>query len=53
VQVVSELPSPRLLSIIFTIEILAKSLWVPFPLARGGGHTTDTVDVVSQNYKHV
>jgi hypothetical protein len=38
-----------MLPIIFTIELPAKMPWASFPLVHGGGHTTITVDVVSQD----
>ena len=36
---------------IFTIKLLAKTAWALFPLVHGGGHTTNTVGAISQDYK--
>jgi hypothetical protein len=35
--------SPTLLDIIFTIELLAKTLWASFPWYTIGGYTTNVV----------
>jgi hypothetical protein len=48
---VSEMASPGLLPIVFTIELLAKPPQVLFPLVYGGSHTTNMVVMVSQDYK--
>jgi hypothetical protein len=39
-----------MLSVVFTIELPAKMLWAPFPFVHGGGHTTNMVGVVSEDY---
>jgi hypothetical protein len=44
---------PESLSIVFTIEILAKLLWASFSLVHGGGHTINTFDVVLLDYKPI
>jgi hypothetical protein len=36
---------------VFTIKLLAEPPWALFPLIHNGGHTTNTVGVVSQDYK--
>jgi hypothetical protein len=38
--------SPRSLSAVFTIKLLAETPRTLFPLVHGGGHTTNTVGVV-------
>ena len=43
--------SPGPLPVVFTIKLPAKLLRALFPSVHGGGHTTNTVGVVSQNYK--
>jgi hypothetical protein len=43
--------SPGQFLAVFTIELLAKSLWASFHLEHDGGHTINTVGVVSQDYK--
>jgi hypothetical protein len=47
------LASSRTLSAIFTIELLAETSWASFPPVHGGGHTTNTVDAVSQDDAHL
>jgi hypothetical protein len=42
---------PKPLPVVFTIKLLAKLLLASFPLVHGDGHTTNTVGVVSQDYK--
>jgi hypothetical protein len=53
-------PSPRasgapllafsqMLLVVFSIKLLAETLWAPFPPAHGGGHTTNAAGVVSQD----
>ena len=41
----------RMLSAVFTIKHPAKTPWALFPSVHGGGHTTNAVDVISQDYK--
>ena len=41
----------RMLPAIFTIKLLAKTPWALFPPVHGGGHTTNVVGVISQDYK--
>ena len=41
----------RMLPAVFTIKLLVKTSWTLFPLVHGGGHTTTTVGVISQDYK--
>jgi hypothetical protein len=43
--------SPKLLPAVFTIKLSAKTPRALFPLVYGGGHTTNVVGVVSQDYK--
>jgi hypothetical protein len=43
--------SPGPLVAVFSIELLAKTLQASFPPVHGGGHTTNAVGVVSQDYK--
>ena len=43
--------SPRPLPAVFTIKLLAKPPWALFPSVHGGGHTTNVVGVISQDYK--
>ena len=43
--------SPGLLPTVFTIKLTAKTPRALFPLVHGGGHTTNVVGVVSQDYK--
>ena len=43
--------SPGPLPIVFTIKLLAEPPWALFPLVHGGGHTTNTVGVITQDYK--
>jgi hypothetical protein len=43
--------SLRLLPTIFTIKLLAEMSRALFPSVHGGGHTTSSVGVVSQDYK--
>ena len=43
--------SPGPLPTIFTVKLPAKKLRTLFPLVHGGGHTTNTVGVISQDYK--
>ena len=43
--------SPRPLPTVFTIKLSAEPPQALFPLVHGGGHTTNTVGVVLQNYK--
>ena len=43
--------SPRTLPTIFSIKLTAKPLRVLFPSVHGGGHTTNAVGVISQDYK--
>ena len=40
-----------MLPTIFTIKLPAKMPWALFPLVHGGGHTTNAVSVISQDYK--
>ena len=42
----------RKLPAVFTIKLLVETSRAFFPLVHGGGHTTSTVGVVSQDYKH-
>ena len=39
----------RMLTAVFTIELLAKTSRASFPSVHGGGHTTNTVGVVLQD----
>ena len=41
----------RMLPAIFTIKLPDETLWALFPLVHGGGHTTNAVGVISQDYK--
>ena len=43
--------SPGLLPAVFTIKLLAETLRAVFPSVHGGGHTTNVVGVISQDYK--
>ena len=43
--------SPGPLPAVFTIKLLAEPSWALFPLVHGGGHTTNAVGVVLQDYK--
>jgi hypothetical protein len=43
--------SPRPLPAIFAIKLSAKPPHALFPSVHGGGHTTNAVGVVSQDYK--
>ena len=43
--------SPRPLPSLFTFELPAKPPRALFPSIHGGGHTTSTVGVISQDYK--
>ena len=43
--------SPGPLPAVFTIKLSAEPPRALFPLLHGGGHTTNTVGVVSQDYK--
>ena len=43
--------SPGPLSVVFTIKLPAEPPWALFPLVHGGGHTTNAVGVISQDYK--
>jgi hypothetical protein len=43
--------SLRPLPMVFTIKLIAKTSLLLFPLVHGGGHTTNAVGVVSQDYK--
>ena len=43
--------SPEPLLAIFTIKLPAETSQALFPLVHGGGHTTNAVGVVSQDYK--
>ena len=43
--------SPRPLTAVFTIKLPAEPPRALFPSVHGGGHTTNTVDVISQDYK--
>ena len=36
---------------VFTIKLLAKPLRALFPLVHSGGHTTNAVGLISQDYK--
>jgi hypothetical protein len=38
-------------SAVFTIKLPVELLRALFPLVHGGGHTTNVIDVVSQDYK--
>jgi dUTPase len=46
-----ELVALGLLLVIFTTELSAKSLRTSFLAIHGGGYTTNTVGVISQDYK--
>lgn len=48
---VSVRASPGSLITVFIIELLAKPPRAPFPPVRGGAHTTNTIGMVSQDYK--
>ena len=41
----------RMLPAVFTIKLLAEMPWALFPPEYGGGHTTNVVGVISQDYK--
>lgn len=41
--------SSQMLPAIFIIELPAETLHASFPVVHGGGHTTNAVDVVSQD----
>ena len=43
--------SPGPLPVVFTIKLPAKPPWAFFLSVHGGGHTTNTVGVVLQDYK--
>jgi hypothetical protein len=43
------LASSQMLPAVFTIEIPTETLWASFPPVHGGGRTTNSVDVVSQD----
>ena len=43
--------SPGSLLAVFTIKLLAKPPRALFPSVHGGGHTTNAVSVISQDYK--
>jgi hypothetical protein len=43
--------SPGPLPAVFTIKLPAEPSWAFFPSVHGGGHTTSSVGVVSQDYK--
>jgi hypothetical protein len=43
--------SPGPLPAVFTIKLSVKTLQALFPPVHGGGHTTNVVGVVSQDYK--
>jgi hypothetical protein len=38
-----------MLLVVFTIELPAEMSWATFPLLHGGGRTTNSIDVVSQD----
>ena len=40
-----------MLPTVFTIKLPAETPWALFPLVHGGGHTTNAVGVISQDYK--
>jgi hypothetical protein len=44
--------SPGSLPAVFTIKLSAKSLRALFLSVHGGGHTTNAVDVISQEYNN-
>ena len=41
----------RMLPAVFTIKLPAEMPWALFPPVHGGGHTTNAVGVISQDYK--
>ena len=43
--------SPGPLPVVFTIKLPAKTPRALFPSVHGGSHTTNAVDVISQDYK--
>ena len=43
--------SSRPFPAVFTIKLPAEPPWALFPLVHGDGHTTNTVGVISQDYK--
>ena len=43
--------SLRSLSAVFTIKLPTETPWALFPSVHGGGHTTNAVGVISQDYK--
>ena len=43
--------SPRPLPAVFTIKLPAETSWALFPSVHGGGHTTNMIGVISQDYK--
>ena len=53
VQVGLRCASPGPLPAVFTIKLPAEPPWALFPLIHGGGHTTNAVGVISQDYKHL
>jgi hypothetical protein len=41
----------RMLPAVFTIKLPVETPWALFPPVHGGGHTTNTVGVISQDFK--
>ena len=41
----------RMLPAVFTIKLPVETPWALFPPVHGGGHTTNAVGVISQDYK--
>ena len=50
-QCAFRLGSPRSLPAVFVIKLLAESPRALFPSVHGGGHTTNAVGVISQDFK--